>query len=349
MADTGSTTARRNAHAPTVISLGQVWVDIMMAVDELPKAGEFTACTNTTPTVDGVFRMMLAARRMGAPVEHAGIVGEGPWAALVRRAYEESGITHTGPTRLDADTGFRLVVNDSHGGKTFIATYGAESQGNETSFDTVDPQPGDVVHLSGNSLMDHTAAGIDGFVRRIAGDPDARDYRVVLNPTNSLHLVNDRLLEDLVLARPIWSCNRQAAYKLADRLGVAMDEVPLTVGGTFDNEMRALCDDLGTALRAPLVVRAGSRGAWVRLPGGEVTHVEGFPTKAVHTRSAGTCHTGVLCAMLAQGQSLVEATRVANAASSLAIEHSRNGIPVPPFRDEVVTLLDSVDPAPIQR
>ena len=162
----------------------------------------------------------------------------------------------------------------------------------------------------------------------------------MLSPTSSLERVNDRLLEDLVLARPIWTCNRQAAVKLADRLGAPLDEVPVTVGGTFDNEMKALCDNLGTTLRAPLIIRAGARGAWVRLPGGEVTHVDGFPTKAVHKRSAGTVHTGVLCAMLAAGRSLVEATQVANAAASLSIEHSENGIPVPPARDEVMKLVN---------
>lgn len=322
-----------------VISLGEVWVDIMMDVDSLPKAGGFAASRSTIPTIDGSYRALLASRLMGTPTAHAGIIGAGPWASMIRHAFYEHDIAHIGPDRLDADTGFRLVLNDTNGGKTFIATYGAEAQGDVDTFDGIDPQPGDVVSISSNSLMDATAAGVDAFIRQAGSDPDARPYQIVLSPTSSLERVNDRLLEDLVLARPIWTCNRQAAVKLADRLGAPLDEVPVTVGGTFDNEMKALCDNLGTTLRAPLIIRAGARGAWVRLPGGEVTHVDGFPTKAVHKRSAGTVHTGVLCAMLATGRSLVEATQVANAAASLSIEHSENGIPVPPTRDEVLELI----------
>ena len=223
---------------------------------------------------------------MGTPTAHAGIIGAGPWASMIRHAFYEHDITHIGPDRLDADTGFRLVLNDTNGGKTFIATYGAEAQGGADTFDGIDLQPGDVVSISSNSLMDATAAGVDAFIRQAGSDPDARPYQIVLSPTSSLERVNDRLLEDLVLARPIWTCNRQAAVKLADRLGAPLDEVPVTVGGTFDNEMKALCDNLGTTLRAPLIIRAGARGAWVRLPGGEVTHVDGFPTKAVHKRCA---------------------------------------------------------------
>lgn len=329
-----------SATRPTrVISLGEVWVDIMMDVDSLPKAGGFAASRSTIPTIDGSYRALLASRLMGTPTAHAGIIGAGPWASMIRHAFYEHDITHIGPDRLDADTGFRLVLNDTNGGKTFIATYGAEAQGGADTFDGIDLQPGDVVSISSNSLMDATAAGVDTFIRQAGSDPDARPYQIVLSPTSSLERVNDRLLEDLVLARPIWTCNRQAAVKLADRLGAPLDEVPVTVGGTFDNEMKALCDNLGSTLRAPLIIRAGARGAWVRLPGGEVTHVDGFPTKAVHKRSAGTVHTGVLCAMLAAGRSLVEATQVANAAASLSIEHSENGIPVPPARDEVLELI----------
>ena len=323
-----------------VISLGEVWVDIMMDVDSLPESGGFAASRSTIPTIDGSYRALLASRLMGTPTAHAGIIGAGPWASMIRHAFYEHDITHIGPDRLDADTGFRLVLNDTNGGKTFIATYGAEAQGGADTFDGIDLQPGDVVSISSNSLMDATAAGVDAFIRQAGSDPDARPYQIVLSPTSSLERVNDRLLEDLVLARPIWTCNRQAAIKLADRLGAPLDEVPVTVGGTFDNEMKALCDNLGTTLRAPLIIRAGARGAWVRLPGGKVTHVDGFPTKAVHKRSAGTVHTGALCAMLAVGKSLVEATRVANAAASLSIEHSENGIPVPPARDEVLALVE---------
>ena len=59
---------------------------------------------------------------------------------MIRHAFYEHDITHIGPDRLDADTGFRLVFNDTNGGKTFIATYGAEAQGGADA-------PGIGIHL----------------------------------------------------------------------------------------------------------------------------------------------------------------------------------------------------------
>ncbi|KAB5607171.1 sugar kinase [Bifidobacterium jacchi] len=331
--------ARQGAQ-PThaVISLGQIWVDIMMHVDGMPHSGGFIVSDNTTPAIGGSYRVLQAASRMGANAQHAGIVGTGPWATIIRRALDENGIAHIGQDRIDADSGFRLVLSDGEH-KTFIATYGAEAHGDETTFDNALPSPGDVVHISGNTLMDHTAAGIDEFMQRAGTDPAARGYTIVLNPTNTLQLVNDHLLEDLVLARPIWSCNRQEATTLADRLGTPIDyEDGLTVGGGFDRAMAELCEALGGTLRAPLVVRAGARGAWVRIPGSGVTHVDGYPVKATHTRSAGSCHTGAMCAMLARGWSLVDAVNIANAAASLAIQRSVHGVPDCPSYTDALAL-----------
>lgn len=336
-------------HVPSVISLGQVWVDIMMDVDELPKPGGFAVTHRSNPAVGGSYRVLQAVAAMGVPARHAGIVGEGTWATLVRESFKAQGIEHVGADRLDADSGFRLVFHDGEGRKTFVARYGAEAQGNENTFDALAPEAGDVVHISGNTLLDHTAAGIDEFIHRAGTDPATRGWRLVINPTRTLELVNDHLLEDLVLARPTWSCNRQEARILADRLGVYVDDsATLTVSGGFDASMLALCEALGEALRAPLVVRAGSRGAWVREPGGRTRHVEGYPAKATHTRSAGACHTGVTCAMLAKGWELADAVQIANAAASLAIQGNIDGVPVCPTYEEAVRFATPEEPKEIE-
>ena len=325
--------------AASVISLGQVWVDIMMGVGELPQPGGFAVADSVTPSVGGSFRVLQAAARSGSPAKHAGIVGTGLWSSVIRDEFEANGIQHIGGDRLDKDSGFRLVLNDGSR-KTFIATYGAEAQGDECTFDAIEPEAGDVVHISGNTLMDHSAAGIEGFLHRAGANPEQRPYTIVLNPTNSLHLVNDHLIEDTVLCRPTWSCNRQEANTLAERLGIPpTDDAELTIGGGFDDAMTTLCDALGTTLRAPLVLRAGARGAWVRVPGSEVIHLEGFPVKSTHTRSAGSCHTGVMCAMLAQGWSLFDAVRIANASASIAIRNNKAGVPdCPPVEDAIALI-----------
>ena len=211
-------------HEPSVISLGQVWVDIMLNVDEVPAQGGFAVADHPKPSIGGSYRVLQAASRMGVPTEHAGILGNGLWAHFIRQSFQDNGITHIGQDRLDEDSGFRVVLSSGAPKKTFIASYGAEAHGDSDTFDTLEPQPKDVVHISGNTLMDHTATGVDGFLLKAGTDPAARDYTLVINPTNTLRLVNDHMLEDLVLARPVWSCNRQEAMTLAERLGAPIDD-----------------------------------------------------------------------------------------------------------------------------
>ena len=207
-------------------------------------------------------------------------------------------------------------------------------------FAHVRPQRVDVVHISGNALMNESSLAVNAFIQQPQCRPQGREFRIVINPTNTLRLVNDQLLENLVLTRPIWSMNRQEARTLAYRLGVSFDEsATMRVNAGFDESMHALCEALGETLRAPIVLRAGARGAWVHQHGKGVEHIDGFPTKATHIRSAGPAHTGALCALLAEGWDLESAVQIANAAASLAITHNHAGIPFCPTYDEAAKLV----------
>ena len=73
-------------HEPSVISLGQVWVDIMLNVDKVPAQGGFAVADHPKPSIGGSYRVLQAASRMGVPTEHAGILGNGLWAHFIRHS-----------------------------------------------------------------------------------------------------------------------------------------------------------------------------------------------------------------------------------------------------------------------
>ncbi|KAB8291034.1 PfkB family carbohydrate kinase [Bifidobacterium avesanii] len=328
-----------------VISLSEVVPDIMLKVDQVPEPGGYAVAGAPHVAIAAGYRVMKAVANMGAVAKHGGILGNGPLASMIHVAFDEASIAHIGQDRLDEDSGFRIMLGDAAGAKTLIAAYGAEAHGSEDAFDGIEPDPGDVVHISGNTLTNQTAVGLYRFLARPGNEAGERRFRIVLNPTSALPQVSDQLLEALVLARPVWSCNRQQADVLAKRLGIApLDPRKITVGGDSGAAMSDLAKRLGDVLGAPIVIRSGAKGAWVRdiAPDGskrDVAYVPGFPTEAVHTRSAGSCHTGVICARLTCGDSLVDAVRLANAAASLAILHNVRGVPVCPSYAEAAALM----------
>ncbi|MBW3087438.1 sugar kinase [Bifidobacterium sp. 82T24] len=373
------TITQPNPATGSVISLSEIFVTINMGVNAIPHPGGYALSEHHNLDVGGGFALLKAASRMGAAAEHAGIVGNGVWGSIIRKAMATEGITHTGLDRLDEDSGFRVLLSDGGRRKTLIATFGAEAHGNPDAFDMIRPRSHDVVHISGNTLTNRTASAVYAFLRRedehwndypagalglmrdggddgggsavgdgVVGDGVAtnghRRYQMVFNPTGALmQHVNESLLETLVLDRPIWSCNKQEARIIAHRLGAPITEPePITVNGNTDAAMPELCEMVGEILKAPLIVRTGSTGAWLWEPDGDgAVHIPGHAVKAVHMQSAGSCHTGALCAMLARGASLTEAVRVANAASALAVERADGnlgGEPECPNYEEALSL-----------
>ena len=54
-------------HEPSVISLGQVWVDIMLNVDKVPAQGGFAVADHPKPSIGGCRRAAAWACRPSTP------------------------------------------------------------------------------------------------------------------------------------------------------------------------------------------------------------------------------------------------------------------------------------------
>lgn len=320
----------------TVISLGQVIVDLTMRVPRVPNAGEDVFADATDTCVGASFNTLHAVRRMGVPAAHGGIIGTGTWGGLVAAALANDGIDHIGATDSAHDTGFCVALTDEDGERTFISMRGAEAIGDAHSFDDVRPAAGDVVHLSGYTLVHRTADALASFLERTR----ERDFKAVFDPSPVIAQVSDEYFARLLAYRPIWSCNEREAGLLSARLGLKpMDHNP-TGDTSIDADFVAR---LAMALDAPLIVRVGAVGAWVvPEPGATPTLIAGFPVHPVDTNGAGDCHAGVLCAELARGATLADATLLANAAASIAV--TRRGPATCPARFEAQQLCGTVQP-----
>ncbi|NEG69775.1 PfkB family carbohydrate kinase [Bifidobacterium choloepi] len=293
-----------------VISLGQIIVDIAMDVDHVPAPGQDEFATDHHFYVGGSYNTLQAVRQMDVDAAWGGQLGTGPMATMVREQIARSGIDHVGRIVPDEDTGFCVAMIDASAERTFVSTRGAEAHGDATAFAGIEPQAGDVVHISGYTLTHPVAAGLKAFLERTM----QRDFLAVFDPGPIVADLDDATLATMIVYRPIWSLNEREVRLLADRL-----DVPDVAA-------------LSQRLLAPVIARIGKGGAIVAQPDGTTVAVEGFPTRAVDTNGAGDCHTGVCCAELVRGRSLVDATRLANAAASIAV--TRHGPAACPTRQE---------------
>jgi sugar/nucleoside kinase (ribokinase family) len=207
---------------------------------------------------------MAAARRDGAAVVYVGALGTGPFGELARAALAAESITLAGPTLLDRDTGFSVVMVDDAAQRTFVSAPGAEVAAPAPWPPPLDVRPADLVYVTGYSLA-HPVKGaalldwLEGLDPRVAVLADASPL------VEALPLA---WLRRLARRAGIWSLNLTEGQALAARLaGTAPATGPATGPATAPEDQveaaRALAASLAARLGGAVVLRLGPLGAVV--------------------------------------------------------------------------------------
>ena len=305
-----------------VIHTAQALVDAVVEIPHLPVRGGNVMAGSYHRYAGGAVTILLAAARCGARAVHAGSVGSGPNGDLIRAVLASEGIDVSSPPVADLDTGICIVLVESTAERTFVTTMGAERRVTSRSLGTAAPARGDLVCVSGYSLIEPTVSGLLPWLESLEG------VEVVLDPGAIFADLPDEVRSRALAVATVWTSNAEEAEALAGSgdLAVAPDRVA-----------RHLRDS------AVVVVRDGDRGCAVGV-GGRSAVVGGFPQTAVDTNGAGDTHTGVLCARAAAptepSRTLadwVDAARFANAAA--AIKVTRRGPTTAPTAAEVESFL----------
>jgi sugar/nucleoside kinase (ribokinase family) len=306
-----------------VIHTGQALVDVVVEVPDLPARGQNVMAASATDYAGGAVTVLVAAARFGATCVHAGAHGTGPHGDLVRAALEGEGIGVSAPPVADRDTGICVVMVEPSAERTFVTTLGAERQISVESLATSQPQPGDLVCVTGFSLaLESTRDPLLAWLPTLHPD-----VVVVLDPGAAFAALPQPVRDAMLEVTDVWSSNAEEA-----------EDVLRAVGEEPPGELAALTAAIAPLLRgaAVAIVRDGPEGCAVHVAGA-TTDVPGFPQTPVDTNGAGDTHTGALLAEVAAGTPWVEGCRRANAAA--AIKVTRRGPESAPTAAEVDAFL----------
>jgi ribokinase len=289
----------------SVVVVGSVNVDLVVAVRQLPGPGE-TVNGGTFARYGGGkgANQAVAAARLGAAVKFVGAVGTDDLGDEALQGLEREGVDVSGAIRLeDVPTGVALIVVDERGENQIAVASGANGALTGDHVRTA-------AHLNGASgvvLLGHEVppeaveAGVEKA--REAG------WTAILNPAPARELLDD--LEGVLLTP-----NADEACRLA-----GADE-PVAAA-------RALNQRTGAAV----LVTLGPRGALL-LENGAMEMLSAPSVDVVDTTGAGDAVNGALAAEIAGGRELPDAVRFAIAAATLSTRAAgaREGMP---RRDEV--------------
>ncbi|TDV55893.1 sugar/nucleoside kinase (ribokinase family) [Pseudomonas graminis] len=300
---------------------GQVVVDLVMALDTLPRSGGDVLARSAAFETGGGFNVMAAARRSGMPTLYLGRHGAGRFGDLARQAMAAEGIDIASAAATGQDTGLSVALIEPSAERSFISYVGAEGGLSADDLRGVEVQPEDYVFVSGYSLLHEAKVStlLDWLAQLPAG------AGVVFDPGPLIDSPEASGMQTVLPLITLWTSNAEEALRFTgcERIEAALDRLAHWVR-----------DD------ALLVVRDGPNGCWIR-ERSVTRHVSGFPVMAIDTNGAGDAHAGVLLAGLASGLSASHAALRANAAAAIAV--TRWGPATAPTAAEVDELVCSTD------
>jgi ribokinase len=303
--------------ARRIVVVGSSNTDMILKLDRIPRPGETILGGEFVTAAGGKgANQAVAAARAGGSVTFVARVGQDMFGERAVAGFVENGINVEHVQYDNAPSGVALIFVSEDGENCIGVAGGANARLSpadvrlaEKSFSTAD-----VVVMQLETPLETVQAAAE-----LAA---ANGAIVILNPAPAQRLP-DSLLKRFSILTP----NETEAQLLTG----------ITV--TDDASCSRATDVLLGKGVETVIITLGPRGAFVATSTSK-QYVPGFTVKPIDTTAAGDTFNGALAVALAEGMSMVDAVRFANAAGAIAV--TRMGAqPSAPMRAEIETLLDA--------
>lgn len=301
----------------TIAVVGSINMDLAVRTPRVPLRGENLLARSLAVGLGGKGgNPSVALCRMGARALLVACLGQDDFGQQAMAALQSDGVDLSAVSMLPGvDTGVALIMVDDEGENTILVVIGAN---NHLTAERVEaslaPHWGTLDAVLVN--FEIPAAAVAAAIR--AGRAHAVPVVVDAGPPRAF-------------GPEVWG---DATVLLPNEI-----EAETLTGCTITDDAAAVEAVLALRARGPeaVVLKWGARGALVATADG-VERVPGFAVDVVDTTGAGDAFSAALTLALAEGRSLPEAVRFANAAGAVAV--TRMGARVAmPTRVDVETLL----------
>ena len=274
-----------------VCVVGSINVDLVVLAERLPLPGE-TVGGGRFSVHDGGkgANQAVAAARAGAQVAMVGAVGRDLYGDRALAALRAEGIDVTRVRQHDIEpTGVALITVGPRGENQISVAPGANG-----AFE-IDDLDREAIASATVVLTNHEVPA--RVVSDVLSEAHRAGVTAILNPAPAR-----ALSVDILRMGPILTPNEH--------------ELVVAIGN--DDTATAL-DELAARHAGPIIVTQGPSGALLAADGGREHFAGRVPPAVVDTTGAGDTFNGVLATWLAEGASIADAIRAANAAAALSV------------------------------
>ena len=303
---------------PKIVVLGSINMDLVAIAPSLPSPGETVMGSDfaTLPGGKGA-NQAVAAARLGADVRMIGRVGDDVFGPTLTESLQATGVDVSDViTTPGVSSGIAVILLDDNRENYIVGIYGANMACDESQVEAAS----------------HALEGADALLLQME-----IPFEISLEAAKIARSKGVRVIYDP--APP--SAIPPESYTTFDIIAPNQSEAEVLTDVTVS--------DVDSAHEATKVLRSrGAPTAIVKLgedgvvySSGDCTgHIPAFQVEAVDTVAAGDGFAGALAVALAEGQSLEDALRFANAAGGLVVT-KRGAQDAMPDRNEVERLLAS--------
>ena len=307
------------SEAPDIVVIGSLNADLVQNVDRLPRPGETIVGSNLQTFSGGKgANQAYAAGRMGAQVSMIGQVGNDGLASLLMESLRSAGV-HTGAVgAADLSTGAAVILVLPDGENLIVISPGA----NATVTPSLAAQRLGSMR-EGSYLLSQLEIPIESVQESLAV-AKARGATTILDPAPAREL-SPELLRNVDFLTP----NETETMTLLGKRDLRMD---------VDSDLEVAARKILALGPRSVVLKLGARGCMIATDQGSL-RLPGFKVSAVDTTAAGDVFNGAFATALAEGRTVPDAARFANAAGALSVTRpgAQNSVP---SRQEVERFLN---------
>lgn len=281
--------------------IGNIYVDVIINIDKLPRTGDDILCKKQLITVGGcAYNVATILKNFDIDHDLLFPVGKGTYSDIIRKevinnGYEISIEDETG------DNGYCMCLVESTGERSFITVKGIEARYKKSWFDNINADEYENIYISGYEMQGDSGEVIIDWLSKL------NNKNIFFAPGPRISSIDKDILYKILRLSPIIHINEEEA-----------------LGFTNKKSVVEAAREINKITRNTVFITLGNDGVMCA-SNCEYRFVDSFETKVVNTIGAGDSHIGAVIAGYSMGYSIADCCYFANKIASkvVSIEQSR--------------------------
>jgi len=279
-----------------IVVVGSINIDLVARAERIPLAGETVLSSDFQMHPGGKgANQAVAVARLGYPVRMVGRVGSDSFGEKLRAQLVQSGVDASGVRTSSGPSGVAVIAVAPNGENAIVVTPGANAQVSPSDVD----ENADVIREAGAVLAQleipfETVQHLGQLCVRM-------NVPLILDPAPARPLTAE------LLQQVSWLTPNETEMLQCSPDGPRSRD-------PFDS-VEALVKEVGCGV----ILKMGSRGAYVTTREGVRQQIDAFRVEAVDTTAAGDAFNGAFVVAMMMGKTPIESARFAVAASAVSV------------------------------